>query len=426
MSTSELRFTIGVIDPPNGNRETFLATQDIEAGQLILQEKAFLLVTSPKPSTHSGSRTQSQYKLDEALVAQICLELGPSLNNALKTKAREKVRLQSTTSPISSADAHFTSGEPVLCEQQGIWLKMDFFAHSCNPNAYRSIEGGEARLRSTRFIAAGEKISIDHFPYRNRQTGFTYEEIREQQQARLGCECGCGLCKQDFNTAADVHESRHTSLRDVKSLLKSGREDKKHQAKHDDVESVVSLKIESMDATYTLPTTEVPRIIVAEAYYALAVHYALSSENQDTISASYVCLRSLGFDFSFPSVRPFLKITRYGLATKEALRAFVLLAVSYRKLKAIGDLEGASQYDNYHMLALVAVYGAKRLYAMLMGHYKEFEFDYEFLAEEAVREKVNIAEVLEALDKWAGSAMSALGELGVGVEITDDGEVRGL
>ncbi|KAL8704345.1 MAG: hypothetical protein Q9201_002496 [Fulgogasparrea decipioides] len=428
MSTSKLLYTVGssTNNPPNANREVFLAAQDIGAGQLISQEKAFLLVRSPQPSTNSGSRSQSQYKLDEALVAQICLAFGHSLNDNDKTKIRRVVRLSSTAPPLSSADAHFTSGEPVLNEQQGIWLKMDCVSHSCNPNAYRSFEGGETRLRSTRFIASGEKITVDCFPYRNRQMGYTYEELREQQQARWGCKCGCELCKQDSKTAADVHKSRHTSLRVVKSLLKSAREDEKYQSKLHGVQDIVSWKIEKLDAGYTLPATEVPRIIVAEAYYALAMHYALFSQHNDTITAALSCLRSLGFIISFPSDRPFLAITHYGLATKEALRAFILLLVSYAELRVIKETtKGASQHNNYDMMALAAAYGAKRLYAMLLGDFKDFEYDYEFMAVEAIRARVNIAKALEGLDRWAGDAMSALGELGVGAEI-EEGEVRGL
>lgn len=153
--------------------------EDIQPAIPLFYEQAFAIVDSPRPAVDRGSETQ--YNLDAAIVAKLCLlSKEPSQNvqrpmQEVRTLAEKVVQLFSFACPWTSLDAHFDESTAAY-DRRGLWGNLGMlFNHSCVPNARLAFDDDTVVLIATRLITTGEEITIDYLAHRNRFMGRTCE-----------------------------------------------------------------------------------------------------------------------------------------------------------------------------------------------------------------------------------------------------------
>lgn len=219
------------------------ATQDIGAGDLVLCEKAFAIITSQdakaKPayfvSLHdrgSGVSVHSKYGM------------------ALRRSAFDKIsRNKSTTTQLNDLmygvdggnhqppdegaynDAFFVSTlvhryavtpahsrGPILDIRSGLWARASHLHHSCMPNSTRTSVGDLLIVRATRAIKCGEQLFISLYPLCN-DYGVMKASLSADPTAQQ--VCSCATCVAEEQTSPAQRAVRQKILKSLPALNKS-------------------------------------------------------------------------------------------------------------------------------------------------------------------------------------------------------------
>ncbi|KAG5527667.1 hypothetical protein RHGRI_028558 [Rhododendron griersonianum] len=87
----------------------------------------------------------------------------------------------------------------------GLWLLPSFINHACNPNAWRFHVGDYMMVHASRYIKAGEEITLAYFdeisPLSNRR----------QMATTRGFDCCCKRCKFEEDVMGNKQEMRDSA-----------------------------------------------------------------------------------------------------------------------------------------------------------------------------------------------------------------------
>lgn len=245
------------------------------------------------------------------------------------------VSLNSFGCSLSSLDRHlkaitdddFEDPTETSYHSCGIWPMAFYINHECYSNARRSFIGDMMIIRASQDIPADTEI---HFWY---QMPSTVDYVDRQKRLRhWGFECGCVICEDDKATNNITFLNRK-KLRD--GLKKA------FQSEQELDTSVVEAMLVQLEGTYNRPASEVPRLGVWDAYFALAQHYFEKSEAARAVDSILKVFASLGYIIeggSLPhtTAQP-IAIKKWGIMVNSLIRCWIILCRIYHE--AAPDLE---------------------------------------------------------------------------------------
>jgi hypothetical protein len=163
----------------------------------------------------------------------------------------------------------------------GICLKISYINHDCLSNATTNWIGDMIILRAARDMDAGAEVLIS---YKNVSSDGSVE--RTDKMRKWGFLCQCIYCKDARETDASVVEKRKNLMGRVSRIPMTG--DATAQAK-------VELLVKAIEATYTRPAHEVPRLLCAEALETMGATQAGMKQDAKALATSVKILECLGF-----------------------------------------------------------------------------------------------------------------------------------
>lgn len=242
------------------------ATKDIDAGSIILCEKAFCIVwshevdgwTALTVDARDGQTRVQPIGLTKAIVAK--LTANPSqiskattlfgdhagLGNQLIIKDNTPIIDTFQIHDIVSRNA-FGPGETFVSGKQdgrkastGLWVRSAYINHSCIPNAKKDSVGDLMVFRATRTIKAGEEITHCY------SDSIDLKDRAANLKKTWGFDCDCRLCKAEKKDGAEVREKRMELMGQAENLM---QRDDVRIAKRTTVARLETV-LKELDATY--------------------------------------------------------------------------------------------------------------------------------------------------------------------------------
>ena len=277
--------------------------------------------------------------------------------------------------PRTTLASHF--GKPTKEFAKGgfstsaIFITASAFNHSCYGNARRSFIGDMMILRATCDIQAETEIRI---PYIKPERTDDYNQT-QQKFSNWGFTCTCVLCEDKRRTRQTVFRNRAALNQDIMRVW-------------DDPTGVdvdkVSRIVKAIDATYTAPSSKVPRLAVIQPYFMLVCAYSRSRKHAHVITTAWKLLYSLGFTRSGgASMASKFELTQWGLAEDIVIETWVHLYCAYAKLAP--------------QLCLTVEKYARTSYKIVIGEDVTFNEKYGLLAQKVINEGKDLVEELEKM-----------------------------
>ncbi|KAG4435228.1 hypothetical protein IFR05_009304 [Cadophora sp. M221] len=180
------------------------------------------------------------------------------------------VSLNAFGSPVNSKDVEFTSAtlsknHKELFGASGVWIKAAYINHSCMKNCARTFIGDMMIVRATKDLPADTEL------------GWCYSDPmdREKMQKSLsdswGFKCNCEICQDDSKTPVELRIKR----KDLMSKIKN---------------SNPGIIAAEMEKTYISPARNIPRLELSQIYLTLSY---LHKQNSDIIEAGVYALKAL-------------------------------------------------------------------------------------------------------------------------------------
>jgi tetratricopeptide (TPR) repeat protein len=208
------------------------ATKDIDAGSIILCEKALCIVWSHETDgwtaltvdARDGQTRVQPVGLTKAIVAKLTanpsqIEKATSLFGELLVKDGNPVIDTFQIHDIVSRNA-FGPGETFATGNQdgrkastGLWVRSAYINHSCIPNAKKDSVGDLMVFRATRPIKAGEEITHCY------SESIDLKDRAANLKKTWGFECDCRLCKAEKKDGAQVREKRMELMGQAEALM---------------------------------------------------------------------------------------------------------------------------------------------------------------------------------------------------------------
>lgn len=190
------------VKPSNGKGLGMFAAQELEVGDIVLQEVPVLKIVPPKTVRGAGYP-------QEAITALVALEfktLTPAEQHEVMTltyhvESPEEEATADKLGVIFRTNA-YTSGDEV-----GLFPKIARINHSCRPNLsyYWSTKLNKRIVYATRPINKGEEFFVSYIPL------LLTRNDRQQRLNRYGFTCTCEACAQHKHDQ-EASDDRRTTL----------------------------------------------------------------------------------------------------------------------------------------------------------------------------------------------------------------------
>ncbi|KAM0705275.1 hypothetical protein Q7P35_008065 [Cladosporium inversicolor] len=215
------------------------ATKDIDAGSIILCEKALCIVWSHESDGWTAltvdardSQTRVQpVGLTKAIVAKLAanpsqIEKATSLFGDHEGLGKQLL-IKDGIPVIDTFQIHdivsrnaFGPGETFATGKQdgrkastGLWVRSAYINHSCIPNAKKDSVGDLMVFRATRPIKAGEEI------FHCYSESIDLKDRAANLKKTWGFDCDCRLCKAEKKDGAQVREKRMELMGQAEALM---------------------------------------------------------------------------------------------------------------------------------------------------------------------------------------------------------------
>ncbi|KFY18715.1 hypothetical protein V493_08396 [Pseudogymnoascus sp. VKM F-4281 (FW-2241)] len=365
---------LSALNPPTVDRATFIGPVDIrvspgkgrglfttravEAGELLLCEKAFAysFFDQSAPAEMHKTKLSMVFNTEEGSI--IFGTLGTLITEAVQKVARNPSLHDFVSSlyhgnyqapavnkiddhpvidtflieriishncfgcPPTSLVAHVSSGPPKRAYSTGLWPLCATLNHSCLPTACRAFIGDLQVVRATRALPA------------NTELVWAYHEVSEDPAqtrralSNWGFMCTCGLCAEAARTPEKVRRRRELLRKDLHACV---------VVKNPDAIDVPKAErlVAAMDATYKANPEEAPREPLCSLQLMVARVHKNRGEAAKVVGAALRVLRLLGFEVKgaqVPRGKEEFKVVRWGLMAPGVVETWVQLWVAYATL----------------------------------------------------------------------------------------------
>ncbi|KAI9657900.1 MAG: hypothetical protein M1829_006862 [Trizodia sp. TS-e1964] len=375
-------------------------TQAIQAGQLLLCERAFCLAFENESAGSSSSiliNTETntmtigtQPQLMQMLVQK--LKLTPSCASAftklhagsykpvgmqevdgnpiVDTFLAERIMtLNSFGCPRSSRDLHLSlakSGKVFGADNTeskehgscGVWLNASYINHSCVAKVCRSFIGNMMIIRAMHDLPPDTELTISYKAHD--EDGLKERQLKFQRQ--WGFQCTCPLCESIRVTPSSAIAQRkqlHTNLKPLFQRAFSAPPSK-FPAAAKRIEAILV----KWDKTYSLPASQVPRLGLWDPLLALAHMYLMHCQPLKTVQTALRVLATLGFvvEGGEPPQQQVV-VRKWGVVVDLLPKCWLLLSRAYLLLSAPEMVASAKAY-------------ARTCYCICVGEDETFESVY--------------------------------------------------
>lgn len=259
--------------------------------------------------------------------------------------------------PISSLDTHKntaanTSKKETSFGSCGIWIQASYINHSCVSNVRRSFIGDMLIVRASRDLDPNTELT---FWYQS-PDGISFEEL-QQKLKPWGFVCSCAMCNDARKTKPAVMAEREKLRAQLKQLCKTMQMRKSSTTKYERL-------LEALEATYTQPATDVPRLQLWDPQLLLLRMYSSTSDGSRTLEWVCKVLTTLGFVIigADLSAIPF-EVQRWGLMIDHLVEVFMHARTTF---SAFGHFENSKRAEGYARVA----------YSIVVGESSSFESVY--------------------------------------------------
>lgn len=296
------------------------ATCDLEAGELVMCEKAFcvagleeeaeesriinLLDSTMSIGTHALRLVKVLQKLlhspkQAARFFELCdgnYQSRPSpapVDGVVPVDAFQVISALKANgfSCPSSASSITMDEEDEGSKCTGVWLISSAINHDCIGNVSRTFLGDMLLLRANRRISAGEELTMRYISPEN-----TIEQFHEQLRRCWNFTCTCRLCTAEVNTPPYQRNIRASLLQQVIELMHPVLESSPPSMETiDQVEKLCK----GIESTYNDSLFKaLPRTMLHVVHLWLCMAYATQSMGDAMLDAAQLVLRDLGFGIS--------------------------------------------------------------------------------------------------------------------------------
>jgi hypothetical protein len=398
------------------------AKEYIEAGELVLVEKAFIFVnSSAKPSCfnlvipHKSSRgvvfgAQSDMWYHMVRKCRSTMQFAPGDEPLALYAGPDYPPLESTEIPIVDDVPVFdvfrmekiveynafgyahdpkrttfgnasmaTAGNDGLNGSLGIWLRSSAINHSCVFNAEHSFVGDMIIFRATRDIDVGEEITTFY-----REIDADYDTRNEAFQA-WNFTCDCRLCIAE--RVCPETPARKSLLQESKDLLREHPITSATTASLQTIHKIHSL-LHRLEDTYPDKFYKhLPRLGVIPLHQYLAYHHSANDLKEALIHSKYI-LNAHGYKIGVSGVEQDVRVDRRWAISTPIVVDHVMNHSKYALKQGNAKLS-----DSYAEFAM-------ELYMTINGEESGFEQRYGFSNVEWEKR----TEAMEALEKAAENA----------------------
>ncbi|KAF2010165.1 SET domain-containing protein [Aaosphaeria arxii CBS 175.79] len=228
----------------------------------------------------------------------------------------------------------------------GIWTHASYLNHSCTSNTRRSFIGDMMIVRATRDLDAGTELSFWY-----QVPDFQLSPTRGSQQERLqswGFTCTCAICQDENHTTTATLEERMRIIVGLKRAYFAPTEDKTKT-------QIIKRQLKALNATYTQPAEDVPRLLVWQSQLELAQLYIKRQKPEKALNAAREFFTSLGYRVvGLDATTSRFEILRWGLFQDRSIQAFFVIYNAFLELQ---DWQNAKVAAKYAMTAVKVVVG---------------------------------------------------------------------
>ena len=215
----------------------------------------------------------------------------------------------------------------------GIWTHASYLNHSCIYNARRSFIGDMVIIRTTRDLEADTELT---FWYEN--PGDTCFKKLQEKLKSWKRNCDCAMCNDARKTKAAVVTKQEDLLVQMKKLCRTSRSQASFTEK-------LERLLKSLDATYTRPATEVPRLLLWDPQLLFVQIFNSKSNAKKSLEWVSELLVALGLvvvgaDLSGTSS----EIEKWGLVVDRLVDVFLQARIVFKAVMCLAD--SMRRYDS--------------------------------------------------------------------------------
>ncbi|RDL33831.1 SET protein [Venustampulla echinocandica] len=354
-------------------------TRDVQAGEIILCEKAFCLPNmysgdGPTDSVlynfNNGSQTRkfAQVALFQQLVQK--LYKNPHLNQRLlelyagdyersgkegdmvdgvpivDSFLIEAIRIKNCFSSPRISRNLMKRAPPVQEKEltSAVWTRAAYTNHSCVPNCGRAFIGDMIVVRALHFLPAGTEVTDQ---YLSPDASFMYR--RNMFPQSWGFDCACPLCSAEKRSPDSAHQKRRdlaTKIKTEATKVPISTKLSTTTIKH--IERLTK-KLEDLHEPGIYAT--LPRLLLVHPNIWLMEAHRASKNHAKTVKYALELLRNFGF---VNALEVEFQFEKGGLVNSESFGALRYAAEAF---EALGKLEGKEKCMD----------AARRMYVVLGG-----------------------------------------------------------
>ena len=348
-------------------------TKDVEPGELLLVEKAFLAAFAKQRESKEGlekldkaagggatpqseaskkkardQRKAFNHRLEARIFTKVYwnsslqpafLDLYPGLTIAKEGEMPESLceavqtRLRHNGlwfQPLFIPSASYTSLPSAKPLSRGIWINSSYMNHTCNPNVHRSFIGDLMIVRAQTYILRDTEIRVDYVPCL-----WPVTQRRQTLLSRYGFDCDCERCVSEATTPPRSVEAR----RNFCIALERTR-----MAQDVAMYEEYDLMLSAIEGTYiTAPTVE-PRIALIRPLLSLIADANAADDPFRVINIIASLIVSLGFVPETPaSQEEEFVFSRWGFLIDEIVLMLKDLAHALRLVGRVKRAKGAEK-----------------------------------------------------------------------------------
>ncbi|KAE8442535.1 hypothetical protein EG329_003250 [Mollisiaceae sp. DMI_Dod_QoI] len=373
-----------------GRGRGLFTTRSVEAGELMLCEKAFsycfatppeeMAKASSKSLSYSsclidvpGKRTSIGTHADLIRDISNKLALNPSLGSCFENLfhgnyegitgisvdgtrvvdtflVAKAVHLNSFSCPLTSRDSiedpeldRASNYTPVKQHKDsslsttGVWILASYINHSCDPTCMRSFIGDLQIVRAARDMPANTELTFSYI------TRDAPGKMNQTLSIGWGFQCDCAICVDDRKTPPALKVQRRKLIKGFFALSTSVK-------RKEDI-------INQLGTTYQHPSSEVPRLQMWKVHFSLAQEFAKRPETDKLIEQVLAAFKSVGFVIEgarlSPSPSSTIVVRKWGFPHEGTTSAWLTLRNVYRSVGMHNLAEQAKEFARITWMLLV-------------------------------------------------------------------------
>ncbi|KAL2037082.1 hypothetical protein N7G274_010209 [Stereocaulon virgatum] len=325
-----------------GHGRGLFTTRDVEAGELLLCEKAFGAAFAKDEEEGEGDEETMRVRAELAMGVFVKLVRNPSLREGFgelfagdevdeqrdlkgevvvdDTFVQSRINYNAFAFPLLTSTSHqqilsHPAGISTDANNRGIWLRASFINHSCYPLVRRSFIGDMMNFRAQADIPKDTELKFGYI------SCLEDVETRTEMLAKYGFRCECQVCIAERATSPEKFKRRKEITKMIIELFEKSKAVGLH--------TYLDL-LGQIGETYIVSPTIEPRHAVVVPIINIITGCQSSALHLQVIQLVQLLLINLGFEFRVTQDN--FRVLRWGYLIDELVMALADLRDAYAAL----------------------------------------------------------------------------------------------